>query len=116
MIRAIEAGTGQSFLRRQRAALSERELTNGPGKLCEAMAIDGKLDGADLCEGNSELIIARNPQVSKFRRLRGPIVRTVRIGITRAAELPLRFYLEGSPFVSRRARVEKPLIPADKLG
>ena len=116
LIRAIEATTGQSFLRRQRATPSERELTNGPAKLCEAMAIDRKLDGADLCEANSELIVARNPQLSKFRRQRGPLVRTVRVGITRAAELPLRFYLDGSPFVSRRPRVDKSLILADKRG
>jgi DNA-3-methyladenine glycosylase len=78
-------------------------LTNGPAKLCQAMAIDRKLDGADLCDRESELFIARNPQAEGFRRQRGPIITTTRIGITRASDLPLRFYLEASSFVSKSA-------------
>lgn len=104
LIRAIEAKTGLSFLRRHRAQVSERELTNGPGKLCQAMKIDRTLDGVDLCDPHSLLVIAENPEVKVFRRKQGPIVRTVRVGITRAAELPLRFYLDGSSFVSQRRR------------
>jgi DNA-3-methyladenine glycosylase len=104
LIRAVEAMTGQPFLFRQRPVSNERDLTNGPAKLCEAMAIDRKLDGVDLCDPRSPLIIAENPQAAAFRRLHGPVVRTVRVGITRAAALDLRFYLEGSRFVSRRVR------------
>ena len=104
LIRAVEAAAGQSFLRRQRAVERAEALTNGPAKLCQAMAIDRKLDGTDLCNPHSELIIAHNPDVKTFRGIRGPIVRTVRIGISRAAELPLRFYLDGSLFVSRPRR------------
>jgi DNA-3-methyladenine glycosylase len=104
LIRAVETMTGQHFLFRRRPVANERELTNGPAKLCEAMAIDRKLDGVDLCDPRSQLIIAENPRVAAFRRRRGPVVRTVRVGITRAAELALRFYLEGSLFVSRRER------------
>jgi DNA-3-methyladenine glycosylase len=102
LIRAIEPVRGSSFLGRQRPVPRERDLTNGPAKLCEAMDIDRKLDGADLCDPRSRLIIAENRDAPAFRKKRGPIVVTVRVGITRAAELPLRFYLDGSVFVSKR--------------
>lgn len=102
LIRAVEPALGRPFLLSKRPVANERHLTNGPAKLCEAMAIDRKLDGADLCDPHSQLIIAENPQAAAFRQVRGPLVRTVRIGITRAAELPLRFCLAGSPFISRR--------------
>lgn len=102
LIRAIEVAVGRAFLRRQRKAERDEALTNGPGKLCQAMVINRALDGTDLCTPVSELIIAHNPEVKAFRKIRGPIVQTVRIGITQAADLPLRFYLQNSPFVSRR--------------
>lgn len=105
LIRAVEVEWGEPCMRRCRHIESRRELTNGPAKLCEAMNIARALDGVDLCEANSPLWIAQNPEVERFRRERGPRVITTRIGITRAAHLPLRFYLEGSEFVSRRAKV-----------
>lgn len=102
LIRAVEAEFGVELLRKNRAASSILHLTDGPGKLCRAMQIDRKLDGADLCAGDSPLIIARNPNLEVFRNERGPAVTTTRIGITKAAHLPLRFCLEGSLFISRR--------------
>jgi DNA-3-methyladenine glycosylase len=104
LIRAVEAAFGLSFLLRQRTVREERNLTNGPAKLCEAMGINRAFNGADLCEPASELIIAENPGASAFRRKRAPLVTTVRVGITQAAHLPLRFYLDKSPFVSKRIR------------
>ncbi len=101
LIRAVEATVGLEILKKYRRATALRELTSGPGKLCQAMKIDRKLDGADLCDMNSPLFIARNPDVEQFRAERGKIMVTTRIGITKAAHLPLRFYLEKSPFVSR---------------
>jgi len=102
LIRALEATFGLPSMRRQRAASRDHWLTNGPAKLCEALAIDRSLDGVDLCQPQSQLLIVENPDVRAFRRLRGPVVTTARIGITRAAEWPLRYYLEASQFVSRR--------------
>lgn len=114
LIRAIEPLFGEAFMRRQRAA-PPSHLTNGPGKLCQALQIDRRLDGADLCLAASPVLIARNPDVDDFRAQHGPIVTTKRIGITRAATLPLRFYLAGSHFVSRHAPpIAKPRLPTTK--
>src|ERR1022692_2372282 len=104
LIRALEPAFGEHWMRTQRPAATAASLTNGPAKLCEAMNITRPLDGVDLCDASSALVIAENPEVKKFRRERAPVVSTTRIGISKAAELPLRFYLEGSGFVSRRAR------------
>ncbi len=106
LIRAVEATFGEKQLFAQRPVASVRELTNGPGKLCQAMNITRELDGVDMCNEQSELYIAENPDVKKFRKDKGPMITTTRIGITKAATLPLRFYLEGSEFVSRRAGSE----------
>lgn len=102
LVRAIEPLFGELFMRRQRPVSKLRELTSGPAKLCEALKIDRSLDGIDLCDSNATLWVAENPHVTKFRKQRGPIVTTTRIGITRAAALPLRFYLHGSEYVSKK--------------
>jgi DNA-3-methyladenine glycosylase len=104
LIRAIEPATGLETMRQNRDSATPVGLTNGPGKLCSAMAIDRKLDGVDLCDASSPLFIARNPNLARFRRERGPIAISTRIGITKAATLPLRFYLSASPFISRLGR------------
>jgi DNA-3-methyladenine glycosylase len=104
LIRAIEPKLGLETMRLNRQAPTDFALTNGPGKLCKALAIDRKFDGADLCDSSLPLFIARNPNLAQFRRQRGPVVISTRIGITKAAALPLRFYLSGSLFISRPAR------------
>jgi DNA-3-methyladenine glycosylase len=101
LVRAVEVALGEEVMRRRRPVTATRNLANGPGKLCLAMDIDRGLDGVDLCDLHSPLFIGRNPAVETFRRERGPIVTTTRIGLTKAAHLPLRYYLEGSPFVSQ---------------
>jgi len=103
LIRAVEPAFGEPWMRDQRPAGKAANLTNGPAKLCEAMNISRGLDGVDLCDPHAALFITENPEVKTFRREHGPVVTTARIGIIKAAALPLRFYLEGSPFVSRRS-------------
>jgi DNA-3-methyladenine glycosylase len=102
LIRAIEPLFGRHLFRANRTGPKLRDLTNGPAKLCEAMGIDRSVDGVDLCQPGSPLIIAKNPAADRLRRQHGPLITTTRIGITRAASLPLRFYLGGNPFVSQR--------------
>ena len=102
LIRAIEPTLGGDLMRVRRPVSNLHELTNGPAKLCAALDIGRKLDGIDLCDAQSPLFIARNPESRKVRMDSGPVITTTRIGISRAAHLPLRFYLGGSSFVSRR--------------
>jgi len=108
LIRAIEVQLGEEFMRANRLVKEQHELTNGPGKLCAALEIDRKLDGVNLCDNRSPLFIAMNPQHEAFLHRRSPAIVTTRIGLTKAAERPLRFYLDKSPFVSRRVKKEKP--------
>jgi DNA-3-methyladenine glycosylase len=105
LIRAIEAELGLELMQTNRHGAAPQALTNGPGKLCQALAIDRAFDNADLCDSASPLFIARNPRVGPFRRRLGPLVVSTRVGITRAAERPLRFYLDNSAFVSKRVRL-----------
>ncbi|MEO6181590.1 MAG: DNA-3-methyladenine glycosylase [Verrucomicrobiota bacterium] len=103
LIRAVEPAFGEEFMRNQRTVAELRNLTNGPAKLCSAMKIERAMDGVDLCSKNSLVFIAQNPEVKRFCEELGPTATTARIGITKAAEMPLRFYLSGSMFVSKRA-------------
>jgi len=103
LIRAVEATFGDKLMAVHRPAAARRALTSGPGKLCQAMDISRSLDGIDLCDARSALFIAENPEVKKFRRQKGPLITTTRVGITKAAALPLRYYLDKSEFVSRRS-------------
>jgi DNA-3-methyladenine glycosylase len=107
LIRAIEAQFNPELMSKNRPASTRTGLTNGPGKLCAAMSIDRIIDGTDLCDASAPLIIARNPQVATFRQQHGPIAIATRVGITRAAHLPLRFFLDRSEFISRRARANE---------
>jgi len=63
LIRAVEATFGEKQMFAQRPVAKARELTNGPGKLCQAMKITRGLDGVDLCNEQSELYIVENPDV-----------------------------------------------------
>lgn len=107
LIRAIEVGFGEEFMRARRPVEKIEQLTSGPGKLCQALDISRGLDGIDLCDPHSPVFIAENPNLKKFLKTNGPVVTTPRIGITKAAALPLRFYLDGSRFVSQRMKQRK---------
>lgn len=110
LVRAVEAEIGEDLMQGNRPVSNAIQLTNGPGKLCDAMAITRELDGCDLCSTESSIFIARNEELQSFLKQRGPLVTTTRIGLTKAADLPLRFYLDGSKFVSKRlpkTRVKK---------
>ena len=102
LVRAIEPTFGLEIMRANRAVPRERDLTSGPAKLCAALQITREFDGADICDADSPLFIAENPQREAFLAAYAPLVTTTRIGIAQAAEWPLRFYLGGSNFVSKR--------------
>jgi DNA-3-methyladenine glycosylase len=115
LIRALEPTLALDFMRTRRPVTNPQELTNGPGKLCAAMEINRSLDGVDLCDANSPLLVARNPAQKAFLRRNGPVITTTRIGIQKAAALPLRFYLEANPFVSRRVKKSVELVRPARL-
>jgi DNA-3-methyladenine glycosylase len=92
LLRALEPTDGQREMRRRRGALPERLLCAGPGRLTEALGVTGAQDGLPLDEPPFELLEAPGGI---------HVVAVPRIGITRAAELPWRYVLQGSRFVSR---------------
>jgi DNA-3-methyladenine glycosylase len=94
LIRALEPLEGLSVMRRRRGAVTDRALCAGPGRLCQALGITGREDGASLQRGNVRIMRAARPRTGRV--ITGP-----RVGITRAADWPLRFYLADSPWVSR---------------
>ena len=108
LIRALEPGCGSEWMQQNRATRQPRDLTSGPAKLCLALRIEREFDGINICTVNSDLIVAENRDVERFRRHRGPVITTTRVGLSVAEHLPLRFYLEGSEFVSRRMRKVSP--------
>ena len=94
LLRAVEPiGALQALRRLRPAARRDRDLTNGPGKLCAAYGITREHDGTSLQRG--VVRIMRGDEVPD-----ADVVVTPRIGITRAAEWPLRFLVAGNSFVS----------------
>jgi DNA-3-methyladenine glycosylase len=93
LLRALEPLEGLRLMETRRRTARVRDLCRGPGRLCEALAIDRGCDGVDLLEDGS-LWIARGP------RLPGAVGVSARIGLTKAAERLRRFYEAESPFVS----------------
>lgn len=95
LIRALEPVEGLEIMRaRRRKAGSPRDLTSGPGKLTQALAITRKHNGADVTRGD---LIVRNPASQHAIE----IGVTKRIGITKCADLPLRFTIQGNRYLSR---------------
>ena len=101
LIRALEPNLGVEQMRARRPVPRFRELTNGPAKLCAALGIGRDLDAVDVCDARSALFIAANPARPDSLLKLGPVRTTPRIGIKKAAELPLRFLLAASEWVSR---------------
>jgi DNA-3-methyladenine glycosylase len=104
LIRAIAPAFGLEWMRTRRSGIEPPDLTNGPGKLCAALDIGRELDGVDLCQADAAVLLAANPRLARTRHSLGPVRITPRIGISLAAELPLRFLLAGSDSISRGAR------------
>jgi DNA-3-methyladenine glycosylase len=99
LIRAVEPLDGLPHMRRRRsgnrAHSSDRDLASGPGKLAAAFAIDGALDGHRL--DRAPLWIEAGERVAQAAIVTGP-----RIGITKAADWPLRFCVRDSVWLSKR--------------
>jgi DNA-3-methyladenine glycosylase len=103
LVRALEPTEGIDLMRERRGQERIETLCSGPGKLAEALGIDLSLNGADLFQPPFELSEPAG-EWSTVDVVTGP-----RIGITKAADLPWRYSVSGSRFVSRPwpAAVEK---------
>jgi DNA-3-methyladenine glycosylase len=93
LIRAIEPVHGIAEMRQRRGVDELRQLCSGPGKLCQALGIGIAHNGRALDARPFELFA---------RQGRAEIIAGPRIGISKAVELPWRFGLRGSPYLSRR--------------
>jgi len=98
LIRALEPLCGIPLMRRRRpAARRPEDLCSGPGKLTAAMAITRADNGANVTVPG-KFVVRRLAEEASLE-----IDTSTRIGITRCADWPLRFFVSGSSFVSRRA-------------
>jgi DNA-3-methyladenine glycosylase len=93
LIRALEPTHGIPAMRRRRGLHDERTLCSGPGKLCEALGIT---------IAHSALPLDVPPYALHARVGKSEVVTGLRIGITKAADLPWRYGLKGSRFLSKR--------------
>lgn len=96
LVRALEPLEGIATMRLRRAGATDRNLLRGPGRICEALGIDGSADGMDVCALRATIRLYDD-------RVRPTIGISTRIGLTRANERELRFYARGSAWLSGRA-------------
>jgi DNA-3-methyladenine glycosylase len=95
LLRALEPLVGVEIMRRRRGRVLDRDLCSGPGKLCQALGITRKLDGTRMSQ--SPVIVGPADRWEETT-----VAVTPRIGITKAADWPLRFHVAGSPWTSRK--------------
>jgi DNA-3-methyladenine glycosylase len=97
LIRALEPLEGLPVMRRRRGqggvGVRDADLCAGPARLCQALGITGRENGGLLTKGRLRIV--------RDRRRRAPVAVTGRVGITDAADWPLRFVISGSEWLSR---------------
>jgi DNA-3-methyladenine glycosylase len=95
LLRALQPVSGMALMRQRRGgSVPERDLLRGPARLCQAFALTRADDGLDLT--GTALWLTHNPAWRD-----GAVIATSpRVGISRAVDLPWRFYLAGNPWVS----------------
>jgi DNA-3-methyladenine glycosylase len=97
LLRALAPLDGLAAMRLARPrAVRDRDLCNGPAKLCQALGIDRAFDGADVVTGDRGVLLLDDGMPPPRRPGRGP-----RVGITKAVEKPWRWWVPGDPNVSR---------------
>lgn len=96
LIRAIEPIEGIEKMKEFRGKEKLTDLTSGPGKLCKALNITKELDGVNMLQENSPLYIIDDGSKVSSGVIKGP-----RIGISKAVEHELRFFVKDSKYISR---------------
>jgi DNA-3-methyladenine glycosylase len=94
LVRALQPVDGIGSMKKNRAMDDIFGLASGPGKLTQALGIDGRFNGEDLVA--SKVLYLEKRKTGGF-----PVANTTRVGVTAGAEFRWRFYVEGSPFVSK---------------
>ncbi len=94
LVRALEPLAGLEIMAHRRGTEDILNLCSGPGKLCQALAINNDFNGLSVITGPIRFY------PSEIKEDEGSIEVTSRIGITKAADWPLRYCLKGSPFIS----------------
>ncbi|MBP1929758.1 DNA-3-methyladenine glycosylase [Methanolinea mesophila] len=101
LVRALEPVIGIPVMIGRRGTPTLSRLCSGPGKLTRAMGITRECNGVSFVNGPLQ-IRTRENTTGPNPALKPEIVRTTRIGIVKAADKPLRFYLKGNPNISRK--------------
>jgi DNA-3-methyladenine glycosylase len=101
LLRALEPVDGIPVMQERRGTTEIRLLCNGPGRLTQALAITGEFNGTPLFSGTL-LIRSSGSLPESGYSAEAEIVKTTRIGISKAKDQPYRFYLKGNPHISRR--------------
>jgi DNA-3-methyladenine glycosylase len=100
LLRALEPLQGLDLMRKRRGRVPARDLARGPGRLAQALKVDMRLEGADLCAAGPLWLGTPLEPV-------GRIGRSVRIGISKDAHRRLRFYERGNACVSGSPALRK---------
>jgi DNA-3-methyladenine glycosylase len=107
LLRAGRVIAGEDLARARRtkrtkgtAPVSFRDLARGPGRLCLALDIDRSLDGTDVCVPDSPLRVRWLQARATDRSAEIKVASGPRVGVSTAAEIPWRFWIEGEPTVS----------------
>lgn len=102
LIRALQPEEGVAEMAARRGGRRGVDLTNGPAKLCQALAIDRRFDGADLCAAEALLFVEQAEAIPEPSLARSPRVNVRGDEPARAA--PWRIYVANNPYVSHGGR------------
>lgn len=95
LIRALEPLEGIELMQKRRGKKNLKDLCSGPGKLSIAMGFKKELDGLSLSEKGVQVYRGELLAIEE-------IITTTRVGITKAADWPLRYYIKGNSFISKK--------------
>lgn len=93
LIRALEPVEGIDIMKRRRGVMDIKNLCNGPAKLTQSLGINLTHNGYCINCGPIAILPKAEPV---------EVVTTTRIGIIKSSDLPLRFYIQGNPYISKR--------------
>jgi DNA-3-methyladenine glycosylase len=114
LLRAGRVIEGEELARGRRSRgttlIPFRDLGRGPARLCQALGIDRSLDGTDVCVADSALRVRWPGASTTFRSAQIKVATGPRVGVSAAAEVPWRFWIEGEPTVS----VYRPAAPRQR--